>query len=396
MDDRDLKERLREEFDREGPSRDAYRQALDNAFDQQSGRLPGWTVPVAAVVAVAMVTSLALGQHVSGARSLRPVAARSGQASAQTVYKAVPGVLSPANETPAVHVAARSPREALASAGDVIERTEDGGQSWAVLFAGIEGHRGTVRDLEWVTASVAFAATTYGLIRLDTRPPRHSLVNQRHDIQRLDFVSPLEGYAIAGDRVIKTADGGRSFSDLEVGLTLVSWIQWVSVSHAWAAGPRGVVTTGDGGRTWKPELQFSDPPESSGSLPWTQVGFSDELNGFAYHHAGDANTVLHTADGGTTWEPASQLPTGATSDLVVTGPNAAELVEPAGPGRTSLCATADAGMTWRCSRLPMAGAPGQLVARGAARWLALMDSGALFAVSQDLKSWTTKRRSLAA
>jgi photosystem II stability/assembly factor-like uncharacterized protein len=395
-DDRDLKERLREEFDSEGPSRDAYRQALDSAFDQQPGRLPGWTVPVAAVVAVAIVTSLALGQHVSGARSLHPVAARSGQATAQTVYKAVPGVLSPAYETPAVHVAARSPREALASAGDVIERTEDGGQSWAVLFAGMEGHRGTVRDLEWVTASVAFAATTYGLIRLDTRPPRHSLVNQRQDIQRLDFVSPLEGYAIAGDRVIKTADGGRSFSDLEVGLTLVSWIQWVSVSRAWAAGPRGVVATADGGRTWSAQLDFEDPPETSSSVPWTQVGFTDALNGFAYHHAGDANTVMHTANGGRTWEPAARLPTGSTSDLVVTGPASAEVIEPTGSGKSSLCATADAGMTWRCSKLPLPGAPGQMVARGAVRWLALVDSGAVFAVSKDLKSWTTERRALAA
>jgi photosystem II stability/assembly factor-like uncharacterized protein len=396
MDDRDLKERLREEFDSESPGHDAYRQALDHVFDHQSSRPPGWTAPVAAVVAVAIVTSLALGQHVSSARSVHPVAARSGQAAGQTVYKAVPGILSPAPETPAVHVAARSPREALASAGDVIERTEDGGASWAVLFTGMEGHRGTVRDLEWVTGSVAFAATTYGLIRLDIRPPRHSLVNQRQDIQRLDFVSPLEGYAIAGDRVIKTADGGQTFSDLEVGLTLVSWIQWVSVSRAWAAGPRGVVTTADGGRTWSAQLQFEDPPESSSSVPWTQVGFTDPLNGFAYHHAGDANTVLHTANGGHSWEPAARLPTGSTSDLVVTGPASAEVIEPTSSGKPSLCATSDAGMTWRCSRLPLPGSPGQMVARGAVRWLALVDSGAVFAVSRDLKNWTTQRRPLAA
>jgi hypothetical protein len=35
------------------------------------------------------------------------------------------------------------------------------------------------------------------------------------------------------------------------------------------------------------------------------------------------------------------------------------------------------------------------VARGAVRWLALVDSGAVFAVSKDLKSWTTQRRALA-
>jgi photosystem II stability/assembly factor-like uncharacterized protein len=396
MDDRELKERLREEFDPEEPDRESYRNALHHAFDPERGRLPGWTAPVAVVVAVAMVTTLALGQRALSGQTAAPLAAGSVQATSQSVYSAMPAAASVTPEEPGVHVAARSSREALASAGDVIERTEDGGESWAVVFAGMDGHRGNVRDLEWVTGSVAFAATTYGLVRLDLRPPRSSVVNKRSDIKRLDFVSPLEGYAIAADRVIKTADGGRSFADLDVGLTLVSWIQWVSVSRAWAAGPRGVVTTGDGGRTWRPELQFSDPPESSGSLPWTQVGFTDELNGFAYHHAGDANTVLHTADGGRTWEPASQLPTGATSDLVVTGPNAAELVEPSGLGRPSLCATGDGGLTWRCSRLPMAGAPGQLVARGAARWLALMDSGAVFAVSQDLQRWTTKRRSLAA
>ena len=56
-------------------------------------------------------------------------------------------------------MAARTAREALVSAGDVIERTTDGGASWTVLFAGMNGHRGTVRDLEWVTGTVAYAAT---------------------------------------------------------------------------------------------------------------------------------------------------------------------------------------------------------------------------------------------
>jgi photosystem II stability/assembly factor-like uncharacterized protein len=397
MDDRDLRDRFREEFDDERPTPDDYRSVVNRAFDQESSRLPGWAGPVAALLAVTMVTTLALGPRIPHAQQAHPAAAaRADLVGIQTGARATPAAPTGLGEAPAVHVAARNPREALVSAGDVIERTEDGGASWTVLFAGMDGHRGTVRDLEWVTGTLAFAATSYGLLRLDTRPPGFSLVNQRTDFRRLDFLTPLEGYAIAEDRVLKTADGGRTFADLDVGLTLVSWIQWVSAGQAWAAGPRGVVATIDGGRTWRQQLEFKDSPETAGSLPWTQVGFVDGLSGFAYHHADDTNTLLHTSDGGRSWEPAAEVPVGATSDLVVTGPESAELVQHSAPGRPSLCATVDAGMSWRCSVLPLPGDPGQMVVKGAARWLALFDSGAVFAVSQNGQTWSTRRRAFQA
>jgi photosystem II stability/assembly factor-like uncharacterized protein len=394
VDDRDLRDEFREEFDHERPPPDGYRSAVNRAFQREPGRLAGWAAPVAVFLAVTMVTTLALGSRARAVQQPRP-APTSKPVGVQTALKQslplAPGVVA----SPDVHVAARSGREGLMSAGDVIEQTEDGGQSWTVLFAGANGHRGTVRDLEWVTGTIAFAATTYGLLRLNTQAPSFSVVNQRTDVRRIDFITPLVGYAVADDRVIRTADGGRSFTDLDVGLTLVSWIQWVTAGRAWAAGPRGVVATIDGGRTWAQQLEFKDPAEDSDgadSLPWTQVGFADELNGFAYHRAGNVNTLMHTSDGGSTWEPAPRLPTGTTSNLVVTGPQSAELVQPSAPGRPSLCATSDAGMSWHCSELPMPGNPGQMVAQGAARWLALLDSGAVFAVSQNGDTWSTRRR----
>lgn len=389
MDDRDLREEFREEFERDRPSPDAYRETVERAFQRDPGRLPGWTAPVAVILAVTMVTTLALGAR---ARTGQQPAAAAKLVRVQSALKQSPLPAATAKETPDVHVAARSAREALASSGDVIERTQDGGETWTVVFAGMNGHRGTVRDLEWVTGTVAFAATSYGLLRIDTGPPGLSLVNPRSDVRRIDFVTPLVGYAIANDRVIRTADGGRTFADLDVGLTLVSWIQWVSAANAWAAGPRGVVATRDGGHTWTQQLVFNDAPESAGTVPWTQVGFTDPLNGFAYHRAGDVNSLLHTSDGGGNWEPAPRLPSGETSELVVTGPASAELIQTLAPGKPSLCSTANAGMTWHCSDLPLPGDPGQLVARGAARWLALLDSGAVFAVSKNGDTWSTRRR----
>jgi hypothetical protein len=49
-------------------------------------------------------------------------------------------------------------------------------------------------------------------------------------------------------------------------------------------------------------------------------------------------------------------------------------------------------MSWRCSDLPLPGDPGQMVAKGGVRWLALLDSGAVFAVSQNGQTWSTRRR----
>jgi photosystem II stability/assembly factor-like uncharacterized protein len=413
VDDRDLRDEFREEFDHEAPPPDGYHSTLNRAFEREAGsgparqtggpprRAPGrmrrartWAPPIAAVLVVTIVTAVVLESRSRVAQQPRPAHPARLAVAEGGLKQGLP--LAPGVATsPDVHVAARSGREGLMSAGDVIEETEDGGQSWRVLFAGGNGHRGTVRDLEWVTGTIAYAATTYGLLQLSTRPPGFSVVNQRTDVRRIDFVTPLVGYAIAGDRVIRTADGGHTFSDLDVGLTLVNWIQWVTAGRAWAAGPRGVVATIDGGRTWAQQLEFKDPaddPDRGDSQPWTQVGFADALNGFAYHRAGDVNTLLHTSDGGGSWEPAPRLPAGTTSNLVVTGPRSAELVQPSAPGRPSLCATSDAGMSWHCSELPIPGNPGQMVAQGAARWLALLDSGAVFAVSQNGQTWSTLRR----
>jgi photosystem II stability/assembly factor-like uncharacterized protein len=285
-------------------------------------------------------------------------------------------------------VAALDSRTALASAGDTIEETTDGGEHWSVLFPGVEGHSGTIRDLEWVTATVAFAASSYGLLRLQARPAGWSRVNDRSDLKRLDFLTPLEGYVIAGDRVLRTADGGTTFAGVEVGLEAVSWIQWVDSSHAWAAGPRGVVATSDGGHSWARQLDFPQMPGAG----WTQVGIRDDLTGFAYHRAGESGVLYHTSDGGRKWTPAPARLEGPTSDLVVTGPASALVLQGTEGAGAELCATDDAGGHWRCSDLPLRGGPGQLAVRGKTRWLALQDGGAVFAASQDGHTWGPAQR----
>lgn len=411
MNERELRERFREEFDAEQPPPGAYQAAVDDAVGRQGGRLPRWAAPAAALLAVAMVAALLPGQRAPRTQPATFSVTRAGPTPGELTARAGPTptalpaglVGTPAaahRESPSVHVAALDSRTAMASAGDMIERTTDGGQHWTVLFPGVAAHNGTVRDLEWVTATVAFAASSYGLLRLDTEPAGWSLVNRRDDLQRLDFLTPLEGYVIAGDRVLRTADGGGTFAGLDVGLDVVSWIQWVTFNQGWAAGPRGVVATSDGGHSWRRQLDFIDPPSTAGAPgaavapAWTQVGIRDDLTGFAYHRDGGTGLLFHTRDGGSKWTPAPRQLEGTTSDLVVTGRTSAELVQAKAPGRSQLCGTEDAGASWHCSDLPLGGDPGQLAVRGRTQWLALQDSGAVFATSSDGRTWAARRRPL--
>jgi photosystem II stability/assembly factor-like uncharacterized protein len=386
-DDRGLRDAFRREFDDEKPRPGAYPAALQAAFERKRGHggVPRWAVPTA-LLAVAMLTALALVQRAPRAQPFSTTTPqRSGEAAPELVPAAAPVDREPA----AVHVAALDSRVALVSAGDVIEQTTDGGVTWTVLFPGEREHRGTVRDLEWVTASVAFAATSYGLIRIDSRAGRWTLVNSRQDLRRLDFLTLLEGYAIVADRIVRTVDGGDTFADMDVGLEAVSWIQWVTAEHAWAAGPSGVVATSDGGHTWSRQLDFYDPPHLSA---WTQVGFRDPLHGFAYHRAGAAGRLLYTANGGESWTAAVVPAAAETSDLVVTGLRSAELVASPAEGPSQLCATSDTGATWSCTALPLGGVAGEESVKGRTHWLALHDSGAVFGISQDGSTWSAHRR----
>src|SRR2546428_6344271 len=116
MDDRELREEFRDEFDRERPPPDAYDDAVNRAFQREPGRLPGWAAPVAVILAVTMVSTLALGARARAGQ--QPAAASQKLVRVNSAVKQGPApVLGPA-ETPDVHVAARTAQEALVSTGD--------------------------------------------------------------------------------------------------------------------------------------------------------------------------------------------------------------------------------------------------------------------------------------
>ena len=328
-----------------------------------------------------------------------------------------PGVAADAvNQPPPGLVAALSDLVVLAgwSGSGQLELTGDGGTTWSALRV----PEGTVFDLQWVDSDRVLASTNAGLYSYERSTAAWTWLSKRSDLVRLDFRTSVVGYAVtAAGEVVQTLDGGATLSTLDVGIHPVTWLQWVSSSHAWAAGPGGVVATIDGGATWVQQLRFPVASGQPGSVMRGQVGFRDETNGFALAEyqttAAPGYVVFHTADGGATWTPESctcgqgttpawlgpgrpaQLPM-PYSDLVVTGGSSAMLVG-GGPkdGTTSLCASSDSGTTWSCDPVPDEGGTATALAvKGKAQWLVAKvgASGRLLASSPDAgATWTVRR-----
>jgi hypothetical protein len=327
-----------------------------------------------------------------------------------------PGVSAgPANQPPPSVVATLSERVVLAgwSGAGQLELTSDGGATWTALHVPL----GAVYDAQWVDNDVALVSTDAGLYRFQRSAPGWTRMSSRADLVRLDFSDSSAGFAVtAAGEVVQTGDGARTLTTVDVGLHPVTWLQWVSSTRAWAAGPGGIVATRDGGATWSRQLSF---PADAGQRPVVgraQVGFRDEANGFAVFDftsgAASGFVVYHTADGGATWTPegcacgnggppdwlrggavASLSRASQHSDLVVTAASTAALVaSDANAGTASICGTVNSGRDWTCGPAPyQGGAPAALAMRGGAWWVVSRagSSGLLLASSADAgATWT--------
>jgi photosystem II stability/assembly factor-like uncharacterized protein len=298
-----------------------------------------------------------------------------------------------------------------------VDLTMDGGATWTQVRAP-QGAGQAVLDIEWVDDGAAYVATSGGLYRFQPATLSWTLLSSRGDLVRLDMLDRTSGFAVtaAGD-VVATRDGGLTFAARDVGLGPVTWIQWVSFTQAWAAGPDGIVATTDGGHTWVRQLSLSAPPSSGGRVV-AQVGFRDPRSGFAMFSlegAGSRSAVVyHSSDGGAHWVAEGCLCTSATvpgwpreavrdvlfdppvGPLVVTGPDPAALVSAGGDTAISICTTVDDGREWACRAVPhAAGSSASLAVKGRTWWLVTDagTSGQQTATSQDAgATWTIQRR----
>lgn len=402
MDERELRQLFHGAYDRVTPLGDPFRRVRESSDQPRAQRRYAIVGGLAGVMALFTLAALLLVRDLNSAPSAgmaylpakgatRPVVLRPGE---------VAQVASLVSERPTPRVAALNDHVSLVSIGDSILRTSDAGRTWLTVYPGRHDHAGNVRDLEWVTHDVAFAASNYGLLRSDDGGISWRLVNARPDLRRLDFVSGSEGYVVAGTdaqgrdwHVLRTDDGGAAFTAYPVGLLPVTWVQWVSDTHAWAAGPEGVVATTDGGERWQAQLTFG-----KGFFSDAQVGFVDAGHGFAYVRGAAGQSVpmvYQTSDGGRHWRglgAPDMRSTPQEDQLAVTGPSSAEIVTQSEADGVVRCTLSGSGAGWKCLPLALTGQVGaREVAVGPFRLLtALSGDHVVIASSTDGgMSWST-------
>jgi len=160
----------------------------------------------------------------------------------------------------------------VAGAGRVLA-TSDGGRTWTTQYAGPAG----LYQVDFIDAAHGWAVGASGLLRTANGGATWTaLAEACASIRSVHFVTPSLGYAVAGGSQV-----------------------WISGGVPAAAGGGELLTTTDGGRTWK---------RVAGAPAQAQTAcFSSPASGFV----GTPGKVWHTADGGKNWSLAFTEPAAA-------------------------------------------------------------------------------------
>lgn len=200
-------------------------------------------------------------------------------------------------------VCARDASTAWAAGGSSIIRTTNGGATWTPKTVS-----GYVTGIDFSSATEGWAVGHDGLVLKSTDggatwDPSSTGVPADVDFTDVDFASDTNGIAVGtyGD-VYYTTDGGAHWSAASAGVPAghdFASVHMVSASEAWAVCNLGnadarILHTTDGGNSWE-----THPRAGTFNDIWTDVCFSDADNGWI---TGMIGRMLATRDGGLTWE----------------------------------------------------------------------------------------------
>jgi photosystem II stability/assembly factor-like uncharacterized protein len=213
----------------------------------------------------------------------------------------------------------------VVGAGRGVFRTDDGGATWTPQPVGA-GSGGAVTAVDFLDGSQGFVAMTIPLPSSGepnaihhtgdggaSYSPVFSSTPAASMIQGIEAVSPTTIWAVGwdsrlsevGERMVVSRDGGATWQELPASTNdaPLADIQFLPTdpSLGWAVGNAGsILHTSDGGATWQVQevaryyLASGNLPRPS-KKPLYAVHFADPLNGWA---VGERGTILHTSTGG--------------------------------------------------------------------------------------------------
>jgi photosystem II stability/assembly factor-like uncharacterized protein len=170
----------------------------------------------------------------------------------------------------------------------------------------------------------------------------------------LDPQDPAKLYAVAGSGVLRSRDGGNTWSTAGAGLpsTYISTLIVDSASNLYAVAGPGIFKSPDGGATWQ-SLDLALPSNAFVSSLVADPNDPSRLYALSPvpQNNGPAQVaILRSTDGGQTWNviPNKLLGGASVTSLVISAmaPSVLFAVAPSGPSDTPIFKSSDGGNTW--------------------------------------------------
>jgi photosystem II stability/assembly factor-like uncharacterized protein len=184
--------------------------------------------------------------------------------------------------------------------GGLIARTRDGGATWAVRTNVVPRE---IRPADYYLRSVQFVDAERGWISADAgrilrtddggETWARQQVPSNTRVLDLFFLDRDVGWAVTFSEMLLTTDGGDSWTRVEeqYGVGACWAIQFLDRQNGIAAGRAGILRSSDGGHAW----QKVEAPD----VDYAAVDFPSAGAGWA---VGEGGTILHTTDGGKSWQ----------------------------------------------------------------------------------------------
>ena len=243
----------------------------------------------------------------------------------------------------------------------VVVRTSDGGQTWTERVIEQPGAEiGSLNSIHFVSPEIGWVVgasperdddtrdglvlkttdggDTWTLLKVDAKQVPTSIFFVDSETGWLGGATPLPGNGDDGDSaiggpsaILTTTDGGRTWRE-QINLPVSIFdINFIDKTTGWASGSKGsIYHTADGGRTWdsqRTELEVGDGPvnlQSEGLKQFSMLGvhFTDAQNGFAAGSAEeeDIGYLIATSNGGNTWAKKWKVADSGVRDIFFLSP----------------------------------------------------------------------------
>jgi photosystem II stability/assembly factor-like uncharacterized protein len=237
-------------------------------------------------------------------------------------------------------------------------RTKDGGHTWDKLL----NLESPIYKIDFVNDRIGFVRDRWELMRRTSDAGKtwtemgfgegEDMMSLFEGLQGFFFLTPKEGWG-CGSSIWHTSDGAETWTEVVPDQKIKGMLEsaaFVDDKHGWIVGKGRQVWKMTDGKTWQRATNVppadGPPEEISKQLPSNlySVSFVNSQDGWI---ASNDKTILHSSDGGDTWEIISRLSSNIRALRFLTRTDGWAIDD-----QGHLLRTTDGGRSWSVRALP--------------------------------------------